>query len=98
MLPTGAGHCKLKSRPAQRIVNHGAAGWWFPMRRSPVLSPLLPSCRGLAVAAAVAAGLAAQAAQASDFAQPWLDSERALVVDAYEYNPIDWQKLATDPR
>ena len=61
-------------------------------------SPLLPSFRGLAAAAAVAAGFATLSAQASDFSQPWLDSERALVVDAYEYNPIDWQKLATDPR
>jgi GH25 family lysozyme M1 (1,4-beta-N-acetylmuramidase) len=63
-----------------------------------VHSPLLPSFRGLAAAAAVAAGFATLSAQASDFSQPWLDSERALVVDAYEYNPIDWQKLATDPR
>jgi GH25 family lysozyme M1 (1,4-beta-N-acetylmuramidase) len=36
--------------------------------------------------------------QASDFSQPWLRSDRALVIDAYEYNPIDWQKLSTDKR
>lgn len=35
---------------------------------------------------------------ASDFSQPWKRSDRALVVDAYEYNSIDWQKLVTDKR
>ncbi|MGB3389989.1 MAG: GH25 family lysozyme [Pseudaminobacter sp.] len=35
---------------------------------------------------------------ASDFSQPWKRSDRALVIDAYEYNSIDWQKLVTDKR
>lgn len=35
---------------------------------------------------------------ASDFSRPWLRQDRALVIDAYEYNSIDWQKLATDKR
>lgn len=38
------------------------------------------------------------AAKASDFSQPWKDADRALVVDAYEYNSIDWAQLATDKR
>jgi GH25 family lysozyme M1 (1,4-beta-N-acetylmuramidase) len=42
--------------------------------------------------------LFAPTANASDFSQPWLRSDRALVIDAYEYNSIDWQKLATDKR
>ncbi len=42
--------------------------------------------------------VAPAAAQASDFSQPWLRSDRALVIDAYEYNSIDWQKLSTDKR
>lgn len=36
-------------------------------------------------------------AEASDFAEPWNDG-RALVVDAYEYNSIDWGALASDRR
>src|SRR5690606_14953851 len=39
---------------------------------------------------------AAGAANASDFSEPWKRKDRALVIDAYEYNPIDWQKLAGD--
>lgn len=37
-------------------------------------------------------------ASASDFSEPWKRSDRALVIDAYEYNPIDWQKLSSDKR
>lgn len=36
--------------------------------------------------------------KASDFSEPWKRNDRALVVDAYEYNPIDWQKLAGHKR
>lgn len=45
-----------------------------------------------------AALLGAATANASDFSEPWKRKDRALVVDAYEYNPIDWQKLASDKR
>ncbi len=38
------------------------------------------------------------AAKASDFSEPWRDDDRALVIDAYEYNSIDWAQLATDKR
>ncbi|MCA0056165.1 glycosyl hydrolase 25 family protein [Mesorhizobium sp. B2-4-2] len=38
------------------------------------------------------------AARASDFSEPWKSADRALVVDAYEYNSIDWAQLATDKR
>jgi GH25 family lysozyme M1 (1,4-beta-N-acetylmuramidase) len=34
----------------------------------------------------------------SDFSEPWKRADRALVIDAYEYNPIDWQKLVGDKR
>ncbi len=50
-----------------------------------------------ALGAALLAALAAPVA-ASDFSEPWKRPDRALVVDAYEYNSIDWQKLATDKR
>lgn len=42
--------------------------------------------------------LGAAIAAASDFSEPWKRVDRALVVDAYEYNPIDWPKLASDRR
>lgn len=57
----------------------------------------LVSCiiRHLALAAALAAGVpAADAAEG----QPWLRDDRALVIDAYEYNILDWQQMATDKR
>jgi GH25 family lysozyme M1 (1,4-beta-N-acetylmuramidase) len=34
----------------------------------------------------------------SEFSEPWKRQDRALVVDAYEYNSIDWQKLVSDDR
>jgi GH25 family lysozyme M1 (1,4-beta-N-acetylmuramidase) len=52
----------------------------------------------LALLAITAAMALAQAAKASDFSQPWKDPDRALVIDAYEYNSIDWAKLTTDKR
>ena len=30
--------------------------------------------------------------------KPWKSEDRALVVDAYEFNPIDWKELASDKR
>lgn len=35
---------------------------------------------------------------ASDFSEPWKRADRALIIDAYEYNPINWQKLVSDKR
>ena len=57
--------------------------------RSPRLTALF------ALAAAIVLGTAAKA---SDFSEPWKNADRALVVDAYEYNSIDWAQLATDKR
>lgn len=37
-------------------------------------------------------------AYASDFSEPWKRADRALIIDAYEYNPINWQKLVGDKR
>lgn len=51
-----------------------------------------------ALAFACVAFLGAMPAQGSDFAEPWKRADRALVVDAYEYNPIDWHKLVGDKR
>lgn len=44
------------------------------------------------------ATLAATTTHASDFSQPWKNPDRALVIDAYEYNPIDWAELTKDKR
>lgn len=51
-----------------------------------------------AMAMLAVAGVLPFGAIASDFSQPWRRSDRALVIDAYEYNRIDWQKLAGDKR
>lgn len=42
--------------------------------------------------------LACLPAVASDFSRPWMRSDRALVIDAYEYNELDWRELAKDKR
>ena len=34
----------------------------------------------------------------ADFSQPWKRADRAIVLDAYENNPIDWTKVSTDKR
>ncbi|XJN84865.1 glycoside hydrolase family 25 protein [Mesorhizobium terrae] len=52
--------------------------------------------RILTLAAGLVAGTGAGAA--SDFSEPWKKDDRALVIDAYEYNPIDWPALASDKR
>ncbi|QPC94177.1 glycoside hydrolase family 25 protein [Mesorhizobium sp. INR15] len=54
--------------------------------------------RRIALVAIAAAMALSTAARASDFSQPWKDADRALVIDAYEYNSIDWAQLATDKR
>lgn len=38
----------------------------------------------------------AKPASANDFSYPWRDKSRAIVIDAYEKNPIDWQKLVSN--
>lgn len=57
--------------------------------------PALTLRRLALIAAAIALGTAAQA---SDFSEPWKNGDRPLVIDAYEYNSIDWQQLVTDKR
>jgi GH25 family lysozyme M1 (1,4-beta-N-acetylmuramidase) len=52
----------------------------------------------IAIVAFWAVLFGAAGAGASDFSEPWKRADRALVIDAYEYNPIDWQKLARDKR
>jgi len=37
-------------------------------------------------------------AQSSEFSEPWKNPGIALVIDPYEGNDIDWEKLATDKR
>ncbi|MCK5933996.1 MAG: glycoside hydrolase family 25 protein [Fulvimarina manganoxydans] len=42
-------------------------------------------------------GLSLQPASAA-WEAPWKDESRALVIDAYEFNPIDWETLTDDER
>lgn len=61
--------------------------------------PNLPRALVQGAAAFLAAAILCPAqGHASDFRKPWLRPDRALVIDAYEYNAIDWAKLATDKR
>ncbi|WP_051091575.1 glycoside hydrolase family 25 protein [Aureimonas ureilytica] len=34
----------------------------------------------------------------ADWNKPWTDKDRALVIDAYEFNPINWKSLTSDKR
>jgi GH25 family lysozyme M1 (1,4-beta-N-acetylmuramidase) len=52
----------------------------------------------LAMALLLPGGGGPASAQDADFSEPWKNKDRALVVDAYEYNEIDWNKLASDKR
>ncbi|BDA83065.1 hypothetical protein Sa4125_06070 [Aureimonas sp. SA4125] len=52
----------------------------------------------ITLACAMTAGLvSANPAQAA-WDKPWTDENRALVIDAYEFNPIDWKELTSDKR
>lgn len=61
-------------------------------------TPARPLVRSALLLIALAMTLALKPAKASDFSEPWKDADRALVVDAYEYNSIDWTRLAADKR
>jgi GH25 family lysozyme M1 (1,4-beta-N-acetylmuramidase) len=50
------------------------------------------------VLAASASLFASLAFAGGPFNEPWLDKNRALVLDAYEHNSIDWAKLVTEKR
>lgn len=54
-------------------------------------------CR-IALAAFAWSAVLAGGGNASEFSEPWKRQDRALVIDAYEYNPIDWQEMVTDKR
>lgn len=43
-------------------------------------------------------GFLAGQAQASNYLEPWRDREKALVLDAYELNSIDWLEVVKDKR
>ncbi len=55
-----------------------------------------------ALLVAATAGFSAAALQypayADETVDPWLRDDRALVIDAYEYNPLDWKKIASNKR
>lgn len=37
-------------------------------------------------------------AQSSEFKEPWSDTTKAIIIDPYSENPIDFEKLITDKR
>jgi GH25 family lysozyme M1 (1,4-beta-N-acetylmuramidase) len=48
--------------------------------------------------AACASFLSTFAFAGGPFSEPWRDTSRALVIDAYEHNSIEWEKLITEKR
>ena len=53
----------------------------------------------LTLACAVLAGnLVATNGARADWNAPWKSNDKALVIDAYEFNPIDWNTLTADKR
>ncbi|GGD07909.1 glycoside hydrolase family 25 protein [Aureimonas glaciei] len=54
----------------------------------------------ITLACALTAGLILISADEANAAwdKPWKDEDRALVIDAYEFNPIDWKELTSDKR
>ncbi|TIX43791.1 MAG: muramidase, partial [Mesorhizobium sp.] len=72
-------------------------GLW-PARTCCLKTPAHPLIRSALLLVAAATALVLTPAKASDFSEPWKDADRALVVDAYEYNSIDWTRLAADKR
>jgi GH25 family lysozyme M1 (1,4-beta-N-acetylmuramidase) len=65
------------------------------------LSPVSGSVHRVLGAALAVLGnvwVAATPATSSEFSEPWKREDRALVIDAYEYNSIDWHKLVEDKR
>ncbi len=54
---------------------------------------------GILIAAALAAMAAFASAHADNaHSEPWRDPSRALVLDAYEYNELDWPLIVSDKR
>lgn len=49
-------------------------------------------------AIAASAILCGVAPASADWNKPWKDNDRALVIDAYEFNPINWKALTSDKR
>lgn len=50
------------------------------------------------IIAGLAAAFAPALVHASDFSQPWTREDRAVVIDAYEYNRLDWMAMMGDRR
>ncbi len=67
-------------------------------RSVPLLQQMASSCLPSALFSFALSCAAVGPAAASDFSEPWKRDDRALVIDAYEYNPIDWRELVSDKR
>ncbi|WP_338034724.1 glycoside hydrolase family 25 protein [Jiella avicenniae] len=58
----------------------------------------LAAAMNLALLLAYGFVLASAAPAAAAWNEPWKSADKALVIDAYEFNPIDWNELASDER
>lgn len=61
-------------------------------------SAALAAAMSLALFLAYGAVFAGATPAAAAWNEPWKKSDKALVIDAYEFNPIDWQQLTSDKR
>lgn len=66
--------------------------------KAAALTAAVVACGAWPAFAVEPAPATAEPVAVSDFSEPWKRTDRALVIDAYEYNPIDWQALVTDKR
>lgn len=64
--------------------------------RAAIAAALMFAC-GAGLSILGVAFIAASPASAA-WDKPWKAEDRALVIDAYEFNPIDWQELTSDKR
>lgn len=62
------------------------------------LNAALTAAGRLSLGLAAAAWMLGAAPASAQWNQPWKDESRALVIDAYEFNPINWQEMTSDER
>ena len=62
------------------------------------LSAAVSAAGRLSLGFAAIAWVAGAAPAAAMWNQPWKDESRALVIDAYEFNPINWAAMTADER
>jgi GH25 family lysozyme M1 (1,4-beta-N-acetylmuramidase) len=86
--------------PQNRILTKARARWAFVMKGFGILALKFGKLVVIALSCVIGAMAAgpAWAADISNFSKAWKISGRALVIDAYEYNSIDWNAIKENKR